>query len=94
MLVFISSPYRGNIAENTRKAKEYCMLAIKQGHTPFAPHLLYPGIVDDDATGILLGLDVLERCDELWQFGKCTEGMKIEGQYALLNGIPIVRKDA
>lgn len=89
MLIFVSSPYRGDIEANTEKAKQYCRYVISQGHTPFAPHLLYPGIIEDDRTGIDLGLDVLYRCDEVWQFGGMTEGMMEEGHAASIHRIPV-----
>ena len=89
MLIFVSSPYRGDIAGNVERAKQYCRYVIEQGHTPFAPHLLYPGIIEDDKQGIKLGLSVLYKCDEVWQFGGMTEGMMDEGHVALIHRKPV-----
>ena len=89
MLIFVSSPYRGDIEGNVKKAIEYCQYVIEQGHTPLAPHLIYPAICSDDRTGIDLGIDVLLRCDEVWQFGGMTEGMMEEGHAALIHRIPV-----
>ena len=36
MLIFVSSPYRGDIRANVERAKQYCRYVIEQGHTPFA----------------------------------------------------------
>ena len=47
MNVFICSPYQGDIEENTKNAKRYMRFVIQQGHTPFAPHLLYPQVLDE-----------------------------------------------
>lgn len=91
MLIFVSSPYRGDIEGNVEKAKQYCRYVIEQGHTPFAPHLLYPQIIDDDKQGINLGLDVLLYCDEVWLFGGMTEGMMEEGHVALMHRKPVYR---
>jgi hypothetical protein len=89
MLIFVSSPYRGDIRANVEKAKQYCRYVISQGHTPFAPHLLYPQLCEDDRTGIDLGLDVLVRCDEVWQFGGMTAGMMEEGRAASMLRVPV-----
>ena len=41
-LVYIASPYAGDIPNNVERAKEYCKQALEQGVIPVAPHLLYP----------------------------------------------------
>ena len=46
-LVYIASPYAGDIVANTRFAIRCCLYAIRQGCTPVAPHLLYPQMLDD-----------------------------------------------
>ena len=46
-LVFISSPYAGNVEANTAFAKAACLFAVKQGVVPIAVHLMYPQILDD-----------------------------------------------
>lgn len=45
--VFICSPFAGDIEKNLNKAREYLKFAVKQGTIPFAPHLLYPQVLDD-----------------------------------------------
>ena len=98
MLIFVSSQYRGDVEKNTEKAKEYCKYILDQGHTPFAPHLLYPQLLNDNdhderARGLLCGIDILLRCNEVWVFGdKITEGMQFEIDYAELYGIPVMYK--
>ena len=46
-LIYIASPYAGDIETNTAFAKKACWYAIHQGHTPIAVHLLYPQMLDD-----------------------------------------------
>lgn len=62
-----------------------------------APHLLYPQILNDSVPeereiGIHLGLEILERCEELWICGdQMSAGMKREAAYAKARGIPVRR---
>lgn len=87
--VFICSPYAGNIDHNTKVAQAMCRQAIIDGHAPFAPHLHYPGIVDDSVSeeresGIQSGLFFMEVCDEVWAFigYGISSGMAIELAHA------------
>ena len=78
--VFICSPYRGNIAENTHNAEQYCKMAIKAGYLPVAPHLYFTrffneGAEDERNAGIEMGIELLKICDEMCIYGKPTEGM-------------------
>jgi len=85
--VFVCSPYSGDIEENTKRAASYCRKEIMDGNVPFAPHLLYPQILDEHnpeerKLGISLGLEMMKHCDELRVCGgSITEGMLIEIQY-------------
>lgn len=62
---------------------------------PFVPHLHNTQFCDDSIPeerekGILLGLHMLKRCDELWCFGiKITSGMITELSEAKRNGTKI-----
>ena len=90
MLVFICSPYRGNVQRNVAYTISYCECEMALGNTPFAPHLIYPQITADDDTGIHHGLEVLARCDELHVWGdNVSAGMRIEIEYADTAGIPV-----
>lgn len=82
-IVFICSPFRGDVETNTSNARRYCHLAFEQGGIPFAPHLLFTQFLDDSKAverdaGICMGLKMLELCDELWSFGQPTKGMLME----------------
>ena len=41
-LVYVASPYAGDILHNTELARRYCRYAVDQGCIPLAPHLLFP----------------------------------------------------
>lgn len=90
MLVFVSSPYRGNAEHNVTYAQNCCAYEMTLGNTPIAPHLLLPQFTDDDELGIQHGLTVLERCDEVHIWGKPSNGMRMEIDHALANGIPVI----
>ncbi len=91
--IFICSPYAGDVENNVEAARKLCRKAIEAGHAPFAPHLHYPGIVDDAeleerAAGISSGLRFMEACDEVWAYiGKGrSPGMIQELTYAASTG--------
>ena len=46
-LIFVCSPYRGDMETNTQNARQYCRLVMEQGGIPFAPHLLFTQFLDD-----------------------------------------------
>lgn len=93
MKIFVCSPYGSDIENNTKRARAYIETVIQQGHTPFAPHLLYPQILDekvDRELGMELGLDMLTVMDEVWVFGdRVTDGMRQEINGAISQGIPV-----
>lgn len=94
-LVYIASPYAGDVDANVAFAKAACRYAMEQGATPVAVHLLYPQILDDlvpaeREAGIRMGLRVLEACDELWLCGsQISHGMRAEWDTAERLGIPV-----
>lgn len=96
-LIYVASPYAGDVKKNTEFAKQACRHVMEQGHVFFAPHLLYPAILDDSKleqrqAGLDMGLAMLERCDELWCYGgHISHGMMLEIQEAERLGIPTRR---
>jgi len=99
-LVYIASPYAGDVEGNTAFAIDACRSCIAQGHTPIAVHLLYTRMLDDNdpaqrETGLMLGRHVLGRCDEVWVCGdRISPGMAAEIAEAVNLGIPIIKFDA
>ena len=94
-LIYVVSPYSGDIGKNTEYARKACRNVMDCGHAFFAPHLLYPFILNDDRPderrcGMEMGLAVLARCDELWVFGSVvSDGMVTEVREAARLGIPV-----
>ncbi len=99
-LVYIASPLSGDTEQNILFARQACRYAIACGNTPFAPHLIYPQILDDnDPSERRLGLDMgnrmLELCDELWLCGEhISPGMEGEREFARELGIPVLEVSA
>ena len=86
--VYIVSKYAGDTETNVQNALEYCRFAIKKRRIPFASHLLYPQMLDDNVEaereiGTQYGLAWLRVCDEIWCFGtERSPGMERELQEA------------
>ncbi len=93
--VFICSPFAGDVDLNVERARRYMRFALEQGAIPFAPHLLYPQVLDDAnrnerELGLTFGLIWLGKCDELWVFGDTVSaGMKLEIAKAERRSMPI-----
>lgn len=101
-LVFICSPLRGDVERNQEKCREYCRKACELSVIPYAPHLFFTQFLNDCLDnernlGIMNGLEMLKRCDEIWVFADkdedITEGMRKEIQLAKEIKLPIVYFD-
>lgn len=96
-LIYVASPYAGDIEQNTEYARRACRHVMNEGHAFFAPHLLYPQLIDDSnpqerQLGLDMGLAMLPRCDELWCYGdRISYGMHLEIEEAVKIGIPVRR---
>ncbi len=83
-MVFICSPYAGDVEGNALRAREYCRFAVARNCIPIAPHLYFPQFLDEDdpgqrSLGISFGLVLQGRCREVWVFGaRVSEGMAME----------------
>lgn len=81
-LVYICSPFSGNVSGNIERAKKYSRYAVDSKAIPIAPHLLFPQFMDDDAErelALFMDMVLLGKCEELWVFGEqVTEGMSAE----------------
>lgn len=90
-IVYICSPYSGDIRHNTEMAKRYSRYAIDQGCIPITPHLWLPGIISEETErdlAISIDLCLLEVTEELWICGNViSEGMKREIAYAAEIGL-------
>ena len=94
-LVYICSPFAGDEAGNTERARRFCRYAVLHGAIPFAPHLLYPQFMSDKnpaerELALLFGIIWLCKMDAVWVFGEnISPGMKREISKARNKGIPI-----
>jgi hypothetical protein len=94
--VFVCSAYGGSEA-NLVLARDYCRFVFDTGCAPFAPHLIYPQMLDDSFEqerefGIKAGLEFLQVCDEMWVFvkdGIISKGMQKEINHANEQGVSI-----
>ena len=50
-LVFVCSPYAGEVARNVRYASELCRMITELGGIAMCPPLLYPQFYSDDQPG-------------------------------------------
>ena len=47
-IVYICSPFSGDVETNVRSARRYSRFAVDKGYIPIAPHLLFPQFLDDN----------------------------------------------
>lgn len=99
-LVYICSPYAGDVQKNVEFAKAACRYAMEQNCTPVAVHLLYQQFLDDNdpvqrEAGLRMGHRVLAACDKLWLCGnRISTGMAMELKEAQKLGIPVCEVSA
>ena len=91
-IVYICSPYAGDVERNTAAARRYSRFAVEAGYIPIAPHLLFPQFLDDNKPkerelGLFFGNAILSKCAEMWVFGdRISEGMEAEIKRATWKG--------
>lgn len=66
-IVYICSPYAGDVESNTAAARRYSRFAVDAGYIPIAPHLLFPQFLDDNKPkerelGLFFGNAILSKC--------------------------------
>ena len=94
-MVYICSPYAGNIEANIAVARRFCRFAVDKGYIPVAPHLLYPQFLDDADPdernlGLFFGNVLMSKCHELWVCGnRISPGMEAEIARAKRKGYTI-----
>ena len=92
-LVYICSPYSGNVEVNTENARKYSRFAVDNNAIPFAPHLLLPQYISEETErelAMFMNKVFLSKCVELWVFGSnITAGMEYEIEKAEKHNKPI-----
>lgn len=83
-VVYICSPYAGDIETNVKTAWRYSRFAVDTGYLPIAPHLLFPQFMDDGnpkerELAMFFGNVLMSKCAELWVCGDTVSiGMAAE----------------
>lgn len=83
-IVYICSPYSGNVNHNIEMARKYSRFAVDKHYLPIAPHLLFTQFMDDTIpeereTAIFMNFVLMSKCVEMWVFGDViSKGMQSE----------------
>jgi len=91
-IVYICSPYAGDIEANVEKARRYCRIASERGYIPVAVHLLFPRFLNDSdpeerELGLFFGNALMSKCAEVWVCGeRISPGMDEEIKRARRKG--------
>lgn len=95
-LVILESPYAGNRKTNMDYAYRAMVHSLSLGEAPFASHLLYPQLLDDDnseqrALGMAAGLEWLAKADATVVYTDLgvSPGMSIGINRAISLGKPV-----
>lgn len=82
-VVYICSPFSGDIEGNKKKAEKFAAYAYENGCIPVTPHLLFPFMNDEDEVerDIAMHMDIvlMGKCKEVWVLSEeITDGMRTE----------------
>lgn len=81
-LVYICSPFSGDISGNIDRARRYSRFAVDEKAIPLAPHLLFPQFMDESTErelAVFMDMVLLGRCEQVWVFGShISDGMAAE----------------
>ena len=83
-IVYICSPFAGDIEANVAAARRYSRFAVEKGYIPLAPHLLFPQFLNDNDPKerqlvLFFGNALMSKCSEVWVFGSnISPGMDAE----------------
>ena len=83
-IVYICSPYSGNVNRNIEMARKYSRFAVDKHYLPIAPHLLFTQFMNDESpeereTAIFMNFVLMSKCAEIWVFGDViSKGMQSE----------------
>ena len=73
-LVYICSPFSGDIENNNKRTRAFCRFALDKGNIPLAPHLMFPQFMDDNNEqerdlAIFMDIILMGKCQEVWVLG-------------------------
>ena len=90
-LIYVCSPYSGDIPNNTIYAQKASRMVVDMGHIPIAPHLLFPQFMSEESErelALKMDLKLIDKCYEVWVFGeRMSKGMQMEVDYAVHKGM-------
>lgn len=94
-LIYICSPFSGDIERNNKRTREFCRFALDKGNIPLAPHLMFPQFMDDTDEkerdlAIFMDIILMGKCQEVWVLGDViSKGMSIEIEKAKKRRQPV-----
>ena len=83
-IVYICSPYSGNVTHNIEMARKYSRFAVDMHCLPITPHIYFTQFMDDTIpeereTAIFMNFVLMSKCAEMWVFGDViSAGMQSE----------------
>ncbi|MBQ8010024.1 MAG: DUF4406 domain-containing protein [Oscillospiraceae bacterium] len=83
-IVYICSPYAGDIERNTENARRYSRFAVDCHCLPITPHIYFTQFMNDAVSeerdiAIFMNWVLMSKCAELWVFGSViSKGMQAE----------------
>ncbi len=83
-IVYICSPYSGEVERNLEMARKFSRFAVDQHCLPITPHIYFTQFMNDEIpdereTALFMNLVLMSKCAELWVFGEViSTGMKAE----------------
>ncbi|HAT1138353.1 TPA: DUF4406 domain-containing protein [Corynebacterium striatum] len=99
-LVYICSPYSGDVETNVELARAFCAHAVTRCSIPLAPHLLFPQFMDDTnpderELAMFFNRVLLSKCEAIWVYtARVSAGMRVEIEWAHHLEMPIKYFDA
>lgn len=94
-LVYICSPFSGDIENNNKRTRAFCRFALDKGNIPLAPHLMFPQFMDDNNEqerdqAIFMDIILMGKCQEVWVLGDViSRDMSIEIEKAKKRRQPV-----
>lgn len=72
-IIYICSPYAGDVPTNIENARKYSRFAVDKGYTPVTPRLLFPQFLNDSnpkerQLGLFFGNALMSKYSEVWVF--------------------------
>ena len=83
-IVYICSPFSGDVEGNIASAQRFSRFAVDKGYIPIAPRLLFPQFLNDNdpkerQLGLFFGNALMSKCAAVWVFGSIiSPGMAAE----------------